>query len=871
VRDIEGFRQAVRERRRAAGRTQQQLARAIGLHPHVLSHKLNERDGAVLTVPEVIAIVITMASWGGVGSRDEVSALLALMAVPPQAIPAQAWGTAPLADLPQAGPAAVSPGLAGVSSKPAAIPTGPAAVPPGPAAVPPGPAAVPAGSAAQVPGSPAAGDLAPGRLVPAPLPVPVTPLVGRGGELAEVTAAVAEGRLVTLTGTGGTGKTRLALEAARRLAGGFPDGVAFANMAPVQDPGLVGVTLVAALGLTPRAAEPAEAQLTAALGPARLLLVADNLEHLVEEAPLLGRLLAAAPGLRLLVTSRIPLRLYGEHQIRVPPLRLPGTDGEPAASEAIQLFIERARAVVSRFDPQGPELEATASICRLLDGLPLAIELAAARTRLLPPQELLARLKAQPALLSGGPRDVPHRQQTLRATLDWSHDLLTPPARGLFARVGVFAGSFDAAAAAAVADPGADPQDMLERLAALSEHSLAEVFAGGPPRFRLLQPVREYALARLAETGQADAVHQRHLGHYLALATQARAHRRGPQQGAWLDRLAVDFANIRAALDWAEAEADGRHLDDGLRLAIAAAATFWRRRGSAAEGALHLDRLLALQARHHTAAPATVAAAVLQASALAWYSGDYPAATGLARQGLDLCAALGDPLGQSGAHYWLAEAAMGLGDLATAETHFRSAFDLAGQAGDRWTQAQALNMLAQISRYQGRYDEAAAQLRRAQQVFQAAGDPDGAATVIGSLGEVARDAGKPDQARDLFRQALRASQQTRTTQGTAYTLEGLATVAAMTGDGRAALTYLGAAQALREQSASPLMPVDQAILDRFLDPALAALTPQEREQALAEGRSRPLDEVITQALAQPGEPAASPAPAASETRATSRS
>jgi DNA-binding XRE family transcriptional regulator len=173
VRDIEGFRQAVRERRRAAGRTQQQLARAIGLHPHVLSHKLNERDGAVLTVPEVIAIVITMASWGGVGSRDEVSALLALMAVPPQAIPAQAWGTAPLADLPQAGPAAVSPGLAGVSSNPAAIPTGPAAVPPGPAAV-------PAGSAAQVPGSPAAGDLAPGRLVPAPLPVPVTPLVAGG-------------------------------------------------------------------------------------------------------------------------------------------------------------------------------------------------------------------------------------------------------------------------------------------------------------------------------------------------------------------------------------------------------------------------------------------------------------------------------------------------------------------------------------------------------------------------------------------------------------------------------------------------------------------------------------------------------------------
>jgi predicted ATPase/DNA-binding XRE family transcriptional regulator len=857
VRDIEGFRQAVRERRRAAGRTQQQLARAIGVHPHVLSHKLNERDGAVLTVPEVIAIVITMASWGGIGSRDEASALLALMAVPPQAIPAQAWGTAPLADLPQAGPAAVSPGPAGVSPKPAAVPSGPA---------------VPAGSAGEVPGLPAAGEQAPGRLAPAPLPVPVTPLVGRADELAAVTAAVAGRRLVTLTGTGGTGKTRLALEAARRLAGDFPGGVAFANMAPVRDPGLVGVTLVAALGLTPQAAESAEAQLAAALGPARLLLVADNLEHLVEEAPLLGRLLAAAPGLRLLVTSRIPLRLYGEHQIRVPPLRLPGTAGEPAASEAIQLFVERARAVVPRFDPQGPELEATVGICRLLDGLPLAIELAAARTRLLPPQELLARLRVQPALLSGGPRDVPHRQQTLRATLDWSHDLLTPPARGLFARVGVFAGSFDARAAAAVCDPGNDPEDMLERLAALSEHSLAEVSAGGPPRFRLLQPVREYALARLAQAGHADAVHQRHLGHYLALATEARAHLDGPQQSAWFDRLAADFANIRAALDWAraEAEADGRHLDDGLRLATAAV-PFWRRRGSVAEGALYLDRLLALEARHHTAAPATVAKAVLESSGLAFFRNDYPATIGLARQALDLCGELGDRSGQAWAHGYLGQAALAQGDLTTAERHFRSQLELTGQARDRWAQAHALNLLAHVSRYQGRYDEATAQLRRAQRAFQAADDPHSAATVTGSLAEVARDAGKPDQARDLFRQALRGDLQAGTTVLTAIFLEGLATVAAMTGDGRAALTYLGAAQALREKSGGPIMPVEQAILDRFLEPAQAALTPREREQALAEGRSRPFDEVVTEALGQPGEPAAPPAQAASETAATLRS
>ena len=518
------------------------------------------------------------------------------------------------------------------------------------------------------------------------------------------------------------------------------------------------MTLLRALGLTPQAAAPAEDQLTAALRPARLLLVADNMEHLVEQAPLLGRLLAAAPGLRLLVTSRVPLGLYGEHQIRVPPLRLPG-HGRPGRRQRGGTVVRRARP--GRGQPgstrRARTLEATASDLRCPGRAAAGHRAGRGPGPAVPAAGAAAPAAGAAALLIGGPRDVPQRQQTLRATLDWSDALLTAAARDLFARLGVFAGSFDAAAAAAVAEPGRSA-GMIERLAALAEHSLAEVFARPARGSGCWQTVREYALARLAETGQADAVHERHLRHYLALATQARAHLDGPQQGDWLDRLAADFANIRAALDWA-GPGRGRRPLPGRRAAPGhrGGGPFWRRRGSLAEGALHLDRLLALEARHHTAAPATGAWAVLEASALAWFSGDYPAATGLARQGLELCAALGDLLGQAWAHHWLGEAAMGLGDLATAETHFRSQLDLAGQARDRWTEAQARNMLAQISRYQGRYDEATAQLRRAQQVFQAAGDPDGAATVIGSLGEVARDAGKPDQARDLFRQALRAT------------------------------------------------------------------------------------------------------------------
>ena len=781
----------------------------------MLSHKLHQR-GALLNAADVAAIITVLAQWGTVDSVDEARRLLALMEVPERAISAEAWTSGPLSVL---------------SRDPA--PTGGPAARVGAAAVlNPAAAANPSGS----------------RLAPPPLPVPVTPLVGRAAEVAAVTAAVTACRLVTLTGTGGTGKTRVALQAAAELASQFPDGTAFADLAPVSYPDLVAVTLLRALGLTSQSAATAEDELAAALRPACVMLIADNMEHLIGQAPLLGRLLAAAPRLHLLVTSRVGLGLYGEHQLRVPPLRLPDQAGRAATSEAVQLFVQRAQAMDQGFDPRGEALAAIAKICGALDGLPLAIELAAARVRLYPPQALLPQLQTRLPLLVGGPRNMPERQQTLRATLDWSDALLAPDARDLFARVGVFAGPFDAAAAAAVCGT-ADPLAMTERLAELAEHSLLEVTPGLNPRFGLLATIREYSLARLAETRQADTVHERHLRHYLALALQARTHLDGPQQADWFDRLAADFANIRAALEWAQsrAEAGTGYLEDALRLATAAA-PFWRRRGSMAEGTLHLERLLAIDARHRMAAPATRAWAALEASMLACFRGDYPAAVDLARQGLDLCTTLDDLPGQAWAHRFLGEAALARGDLITAEPHFRSQLELAELARDAQAEAVAWNMLAQVSRYQGRYPDATAQLRRAQRAFQAVGDPDGAAAVLNGLGEVARDAGEPDRARGLFRQALRGYQGTGSKRGMAYVLEGLATAAAMTGDGRGALTYLGAAQALREQSAGRLMPVDQAILDRFIGPGVAALTGPEREQVLAEGRSRPLAQVIDEAL-----------------------
>jgi predicted ATPase len=768
--DLAGFREAVRQRRRAAGRTQQQLARGIGVHPDVLSHKLHGR--ALLTSADATAIVTVLAGWGAIGSRAGARALLALAGVPAQAVPA-AWAGGPLGALPPGDPPASG-------SAPAADP--------------------PSGQAGR-------------RLVPVPLPAVVTPLVGRAAEVAAAAAAVAGHRLVTLTGTGGTGKTRVALAAAAGLAGRFGGQVAFADLAPVGDPHLLAAALARAAGLAPPSPAAAAAMLAGALRPAELLLVADNMEHLVEAAPLLARLLAAAPGLHLLVTSRIPLGLYGEHQLRVPPLSLPGPHTDPAAAEAVQLFCARARAAGPRFDPDAGTLAAVAGICAALDGLPLAIELAAARVRLFPPQALLPKLAGRLPLLTGGPADLPPRQQTLRATLEWSEALLDPAGRALFARLGVFAGPFDAAAAAAVCGD-ATPDgtgDMLGQLDRLGQHGLAEVLPGEVPRFRLLTTIREYALARLAETGQADPARRRHLGHYLTVAARARAGLHGPGHGAAAARIHAALPDIGAALEWAHDQAarpgpggDPGCLDQALQLA-AAAAPAWQNRGSLAEGTHHLDRLLAADAQLGAAAPRTRAAALLEAAVLACFRGDTATATARAGQSLALFQALGDPGGQSRARRYLGEAALTAGDYPAAWPHFTAQLTLAR-----------------------------------------------AATVLASLAELARDSGRAARARALYQQALRVHQHTGNTRQIAFHLEGLAGVAALDQQSETALTYLGAAQALRDASGGPQLPAEQAILTRLLGPQLARLPQADQDAALAGGRTRPLAGIIAQALAQPG-------------------
>ena len=813
MRDLRGFRAAVRQHRRAVGRTQRQLARSIGLHPDVLSHKLNGSDNAVLTTPDVIGIAATLASWGAVVTQTDLQALLDLMEVPLHAIPAEVQSAPPLTLLLE------------TSDQAAAPPEAQTAAPREPAAQPP-------------------------RVTPAPLPAPATPLIGRERERAEVAAAVAASRLVTLTGVGGSGKTRLALQAARDLAGNFADGVAFIDLASVRDPALIATTLARGLGLAPTSVDTAEARLGEALRGRELLLVVDNLEHLLDQAQLLGRLLAAGPAIRLLTTSRIALRLYGEHTLRVPPLRLPGEDGTGTEeNEAVQLFLARARAAWPYFASDEGELTAIAEICVALDGLPLAIELAAARIRLYPPRTLLPLLRSRFALLTGGPRDRPQRQQTLRAALDWSHELLPPDARRLFAHVGVFAGPFDAAAAAAVSGYE-DPVMALEHLVDLVDQSLLEVVAGETPNFRMLQTVREYSLARLAETGELDAVQRRHLAYFLTVALAAREGLNGPEQAELLDQLEDAYPNLRAALEFAYRQAghDGRCLADGLGLA-AALGPLWQRRGSLAEGVLQLDRLLARDDAWPRPGDAAVrASAVLAACTLACFQGNYARTEALARRGIELCEPLGDHRGLAEAYRFLGEAAIAVSDDDVAEPHFERELAEASQDGDVLGQANAYNMLGQTARHRGEFRRARSLFWQALKLFREADDPDGVSVILSSLGELGRDAGQPAQAWRFFGAALRRHAALGNKRQMAYELEGLAAAAGLAQSGRQALMYLGAAQVLREETGGPLPPAEKAILDRVLAPALAPLSARERQDAISQGRHQPLPATIAHAL-----------------------
>jgi predicted ATPase/DNA-binding CsgD family transcriptional regulator len=721
------------------------------------------------------------------------------------------------------------------------------------------------------------------------LPAPVSSFIGREVELAAVRGLVAGSRLVTLTGAGGAGKTRLGLQAAAGLAGGAGDGVWFADLAPVADPDLVAVTVADVLGVRLEPGRPVLDMVAEAVGGRSLLVLLDNCEHVIGAcAKLADGLLRDCPGLALLATSREPLGIGGERVYRVPSLGVPA-DGDDSraiwASEAVRLLADRAAA---QGVPLGGDEETAAvagRICRRLDGIPLAIELAAARLRVMPAGELEARLDQRFAILTGGSRAGLARQQTLRAMVDWSWELLTGAERAVLAALSAFAGGFGLAAAEAVAaGPEVPPGEVAGLLGALVDKSLVQFGdAGtGPGRYRLLETVRQYAAGRLDALGPAAAQAARvaHRDYYLALAEAADPQLVAAGQAAWLDRLDAELGNLRAAVAFSLAQADP---EPGLRLA-ASLREFWRARGHAVEGADALRALLD--------APAAQGATLVRARALAVAAnllektGGYAIADGYCQEALAIARAAGDDYlvadllherawvlvrqGQPGAALPLIESGLGVarrlgepyltarllsvrasatnaeGDHAGAARDAAEALRLCRQSGDRLQAGRLLGNLGYYELSAGDLDAARRYLAEALDIARALGNRQSALQGTFNRGLAEYLGGSPGTAEALFGESLDLARRMGMKRLTAYALLGLALAGRGGADPGWSARLHGAADQALADLGHALQPLEARLADLDRQRLRAAMGAQAFEAEYAAGRTLDLAQVLAE-------------------------
>jgi predicted ATPase/DNA-binding SARP family transcriptional activator len=679
------------------------------------------------------------------------------------------------------------------------------------------------------------------RPVKGNLPAPPTALVGRELELAAMTGLLGrrDVRLVTLTGPGGTGKTRLALEAAWELARTLADGGYFVDLAPLDDPADVVPAIAHALPLAEGRGSTLDS-VKEALRERTMVLLLDNFERVDEAAPAVSELLAAAPGLRVLVTSRSALRLSGEHEYPVPPLRVPSGDDVRrldvlGQNEAVALFVARAQAVRHDFRLDADNAAAVADICVAVDGLPLALELAAARARQLTPEELAARLGERLAILTQGPRDHPTRHRTLRTTIEWSHELLDEEERALFAALGIFAGGCTIEDAAAVCGASAEE---LERLA---DRSLLQ---RDERRYSMLETIRAYAVERL-EAGGAEELRRRHAARFTVLAEEAAAALwesvQGPSHAAWLRRLEADYANLRAALAWAD-EADPER---ALRIAVGLL-EFWLSRCHYEEGLDWLERAIA----SCPSADGSLRARALHSAAfLALGCGDAERCFMLGEESLALYRTVGDREGIGRTAHLLGQAAVELGQRDRALAFADESLRLARELGHVRGLIVSLREAGALSAEGGDYERATALLDESEQLAREHRDDSALAAILVDRSRLALASGDAATAATLAADSIRLYRTYGTTAGIAEGVHLLGLVAEADGRPERAARLFGAAEALRETVGTRLGGADSRSFDDAFRRATASLGAASVAAALAEGRALSAEEAVELALA----------------------